>query len=119
MAKNSFFKHTSNEQQVVEDLTIESIQIHGQDMVYIPRTLVNQDVLFGEDSISEFTSGTEIEMYVESVTGNKITVKRAQDNTTIQNHVKGAQILGINYPGTDDNALIQFGDDFGFDGTIT
>ena len=59
------------------------------------------------------------EMYVESVTGNKITVKRAQDNTTVQNHVKGAQILGINYPGTDDNALIQFGDDFGFDGTIT
>ena len=59
------------------------------------------------------------EMYVESVTGNKITVKRAQDNTTIQNHVKGAQVKGINYPGTDDNALIQFGDDFGFDGTIT
>ena len=69
MAKNSFFKHTSNEQQVVEDLTIESIQIHGQDMVYIPRTLVNQDVLFGEDSISEFTSGTEIEMYIETVDG--------------------------------------------------
>ena len=36
-----------------------------------------------------------------------------------QNHVKGAQVKGINYPGTDDNALIQFGDDFGFDGAIT
>ena len=59
------------------------------------------------------------EMYVESITGNKITVKRAQDNSTVQNHVKGAQILGINYPGTDDNALIQFGDDFGFDGSIS
>jgi len=58
------------------------------------------------------------EMYVESVTGNKITVKRAQDNSTVQNHVKGAQIKGINYPGTDDNALIEFGDDFGFDGSI-
>jgi|TARA_R110002096_G_scaffold171321_4_gene344107 hypothetical protein len=69
MAKNSFFKHTSNEQQVVEDLTIESIQIHGQDMVYIPRTLVNKDDLFGEDSISKFESGTEIEMYIESVDG--------------------------------------------------
>ena len=69
MAKNSFFKHTNNEQKVVEDLTIESIQIHGQDMVYIPRTLVNKDELFGEDSISKFESGTEIEMYIESVDG--------------------------------------------------
>ena len=58
------------------------------------------------------------EMYVESVTGNKMTVKRGQDSTMEQNHVKGAQIKGINYPGTDDNALIQFGDDFGFDGAI-
>ena len=69
MSKNSFFKHTSNEQQVVEDLTIESIQIHGQDMIYLPRTLVNKDELFGEDSISKFTSGTLIEMYIESVDG--------------------------------------------------
>ena len=69
MAKNSFFKHTNNEQRVVEDLTIESIQIHGQDMVYIPRTLVNQDEIFGEDTISAFNSGTEIEMYIESVDG--------------------------------------------------
>jgi len=69
MAKNSFFKHTSNEQQVVEDLTIETIKIHGQDMVYIPRTLVNKDELFGEDTISKFESGTEIEMFIESVDG--------------------------------------------------
>lgn len=69
MAKNSFFKHTSNEQQVVEDLTIETIKIHGQDMVYIPRTLVNKDELFGEDTISKFESGTQIEMFIESVDG--------------------------------------------------
>ena len=55
-------------------------------------------------------------MLVDSVTGNKLTVKRAQDNTTVQNHVKGAQILGINYTDAkEDNALIEFGDDFGFD----
>ena len=69
MAKNSFFKHTSNEQQVVEDLTIESIQIHGQDVVYIPRTLVSQDEIFGEDTLSKFSSGTGIEMYIESIDG--------------------------------------------------
>ena len=82
------------------------------------------------ETVIEVDDGTKIEaekyiyvgqeeMYVESVTGNKMTVRRAQDSTMEQNHVKGAQVKGINYPGTDDNALIQFGDDFGFDGTIT
>ena len=82
------------------------------------------------ETVIEVDDGTKIEaekyiyvgqeeMYVESVTGNKMTVRRAQDSTMEQNHVKGAQVKGINYPGTDDNALIQFGDDFGFDGVIT
>jgi hypothetical protein len=69
MAKNSFFKHTNNEQKIVEDLTIESIQIHGQDMVYLPRNIVNKDELFGEDTISGFTGGTELEMYISNVDG--------------------------------------------------
>ena len=55
------------------------------------------------------------EMYVESVTGNKITVKRAQDNTTPQNHVLGAAVNSIT--SADDN-LIEFGDDFGFSGSV-
>ena len=82
------------------------------------------------ETVIEIDDGTKIEaekyiyvgqeeMYVESVTGNKMTVKRGQDSSVEQNHVKGAQVKGINYPGTDDNALIQFGDDFGFDGVIT
>ena len=82
------------------------------------------------ETVIEVDDGTKIEaekyiyvgqeeMYVESVTGNKMTVKRGQDSTVEQNHVKGAQVKGINYPGTDDNALIQFGDDFGFDGAIS
>ena len=38
-------------------------------MVYIPRTLVNEDELFGEDTISKFENGVEIEMYIQSVDG--------------------------------------------------
>ena len=58
-------------------------------------------------------------MLVDSVTGNKLTVKRAQDNTIVQNHGKVAQIFGINYTDAlEDNKLIEFGDDFGFDGSI-
>ena len=56
------------------------------------------------------------EMLVKSKTGNKVTVERGQDGTTIANHVKGAAIKSITVA---DNALVQEGDDFGFSGTIT
>lgn len=69
MATNSYFARQPSEQNVIEDLTIETIKIHGFDMVYIPRTLVNEDELFGEDTISKFTEGNQIEMYIESVDG--------------------------------------------------
>ena len=69
MAVNPHFSRQPFEGDVVEDLTIESIKIHGRDMIYIPRTLVNEDELFGEDTISKFTEGNAIEMYIESVDG--------------------------------------------------
>jgi hypothetical protein len=69
MARNPYFKDYSGEQNVVEDLTIETIKSMGRDMVYIPRTLVNKDELFGEDTISKFDDGYQLEMYIASVDG--------------------------------------------------
>ena len=69
MATNSYFTRQNSERNVVEDLNIESIKIHGLDMVYIPRTLVNEDTLFGEDTLSKFTQGNQLEMYLETVDG--------------------------------------------------
>ena len=69
MARNPHFKDYSGEQNVIEDLTIEVIKSMGRDMVYIPRTLVNTDDLFGEDTISKFDDGYQLEMYVASVDG--------------------------------------------------
>ena len=69
MAKNSYFRDVNTEKDLLHDLTIETIKIHGRDMVYIPRTLVNEDELFGEDTISKFENGVEIEMYIQSVDG--------------------------------------------------
>lgn len=69
MAKNSYFRDVSSENDLLHDLTIESIKIHGRDMVYIPRTLVNEDELFSEDTISKFENGVEIEMYINSIDG--------------------------------------------------
>ena len=69
MAKNSYFRDVNSEKDLIHDLTIEAIKIHGRDMVYIPRTLVNEDELFGEDTISKFENGVEIEMYINSIDG--------------------------------------------------
>ena len=69
MAKNSYFRDVNSEKDLIHDLTIEAIKIHGRDMVYIPRTLVNEDELFGEDTISKFENGVEVEMYIQSVDG--------------------------------------------------
>ena len=77
------------------------------------------DTIIEVDDGSTITENTYIyvgneEMYVEAVTGNKLTVRRAQDNTTQENHVLGSKVFTIT---AEDNDLIEFGDNFGFDGT--
>jgi len=69
MSTNNYFNNTRalNEQNVVEDLVIEVIKIHGVDVLYLPRTIVNKDSIFGEDPLSRFTSSKPIEMYMENV----------------------------------------------------
>ena len=55
------------------------------------------------------------ELYIKSISGNKLTVRRGEDNTTAAIHVNGADIKKIT---TADNALVESGDDFGFDGAF-
>jgi len=70
MARNPYFTHgTSAEQNLHEDIIIESIQMYGQDFYYIPRTLVAKDEILGEDRLSEFKNAYPIEMYLESDSG--------------------------------------------------
>ncbi len=65
---NVYFSHgTRNEQHLVEDLIIESLRIYGQEVFYIPRTLVSKDDVLGEDRLSEFKSAFPVEMYFENV----------------------------------------------------
>jgi hypothetical protein len=57
------------EQRLIEDLVAESIQIYGVECFYIPRTLVNEDLLFTEDALSKFDNAYQLEMYVKNVDG--------------------------------------------------
>lgn len=62
-----FTQGTTNEQNLVEDLIIESLKIYGKDLFYIPRTLVNVDNIFGEDRLSKFQNSYPIEMYFDNI----------------------------------------------------
>ena len=55
MATNSYFTQgTTGEQDLVGSLVTEQIKMFGKDVYYIPRTLVNRDSVFEEDSLSAF-----------------------------------------------------------------
>jgi len=60
---------SKNEQRLVEDLIIESIQINGMKVYYIPKHLVAFDALFGEDPQMEFLKYYPIEMYFDNPNG--------------------------------------------------
>ena len=65
---NTYFSHgIKSEQNLIEDLIIESLRIYGNEVMYIPRTLVSKDEILGEDRLSKFTTAFPIEMYFENV----------------------------------------------------
>jgi hypothetical protein len=59
----------TQEQNLIENLIIESIRIYGIEVFYLPRTLVKEDNLFGEDVLSKFEQAYPVEMYIKSVDG--------------------------------------------------
>ena len=74
MAVNKAF-HTSNltsiasERSLYQNLIKEAIQIYGHDVYYMDRQSVNEDSLFGEDTLNQFNTQHPIEMYVEDGEG--------------------------------------------------
>jgi len=74
MAINHYFqagKGIGNhaEKRLHEDIIIESLKVFGQDVYYMPRTLVNRDLVLGEDTTSRFDDSYLIEMYFETNEG--------------------------------------------------
>jgi hypothetical protein len=71
VATNFYFNNFTNsgEQNLIEDLIIESIRIFGQDVWYLPRTLGAVDDLLNEDDLSIFNKAYMVEMYIKNVDG--------------------------------------------------
>tara|TARA_Y100000592_G_scaffold86168_1_gene139127 strand:+ start:1885 stop:2829 length:945 start_codon:yes stop_codon:yes gene_type:complete len=70
MPRNVYFSQAvKSEQLLYEDLIIESLGIYGQDVYYIPRTIVNRDSILNEDPASTFDDAFLMEMYIENTEG--------------------------------------------------
>ena len=70
MPTNVYFDSgTTAEQRLYENLIIEQLRAFGHDVYYLPRKLVNEDTLFGEDRLSSFNDAYIIEMYLDNVEG--------------------------------------------------
>jgi len=68
---NQYFNNFGHQQSqwLIEDLIIESIKIYGIEVMYMPRTLVAEDTIWGEDTLSKFDDAYPLEMYVKNVDG--------------------------------------------------
>lgn len=71
MATNVFFNNFnySGEQDLIEDLIIESISIYGIDAYYLPKTYYDYDNLYGESDLGLFKEFYTTTMYINSAEG--------------------------------------------------
>ena len=75
MATNSYFNNYGSvdrvhgEQDLIEDLVIESIKMFGLDCFYIPRNPASRDNIFQEDDLAQYLSAYPVEMYIKNVEG--------------------------------------------------
>jgi hypothetical protein len=71
MATNQYFNFYSDvqEQSLTNDLVVESLQIYGHDVRYIPREYTHVDDIFNEVKNSFFDTEFTIEMYIQGVDG--------------------------------------------------
>lgn len=70
MPRSVYFSQTvRSEQNLYEDLVIESLKIYGQEVWYLPRNMLSKDEILTEVIESKFDDAYSIEMYLENVDG--------------------------------------------------
>jgi hypothetical protein len=71
MATNVFFRNYDNfnEQQLIDDLVIESIKMYGVDVIYVKRSLGAVDEILNEDDLPLYDEVFQFEAYVKNVDG--------------------------------------------------
>jgi hypothetical protein len=111
---------TNTTREVIFTATPRAIKNYtGTVVTNLSKDITTTDTLLTVDDGSSITAKTYLdiegeEVYVKSKNGNVLTVDRGRDETTITSHLRGAEIKSIT---TEDNALVEEGDDFGFSGS--
>lgn len=109
------------ERDLTYQVTPRATKNYDGDVVTLLSTNVDLD-----DGVIEVDDATNIpvrsyimidkeSMYIKSKSGNKLIVDRAQDETSLENHLLGSKVGKITAA---DNSLIEIGDNFGFDGNV-
>ena len=64
-----FLQGSSSEQRLIQDLIIEQLKMYGQDIVYLPRNIINKNTILREITASEFDDSFRIEAYLVNYEG--------------------------------------------------
>ena len=64
-----FLQGSTNEQRLVQDLINEQLKIYGQDVVYLPRKIVNKNTIMKEVTASTFDDAYRMEAYLVNYEG--------------------------------------------------
>jgi len=91
----------------------------GTIVTNLSKDITTEDTLITVNSVGSIVANTHLdiegeEVFVKRISGNVITVERGRDGTPITPHLSGAEVKSIT---TEDNVLIEEGDDFGFSGS--
>jgi len=103
----------SVEPRATKNYTGDAVTTLVDDITKTAKTITLEDAS-GLTPKTYITIGEE-ELFVKTISDNKITVLRGQDNTPITDHLRGAEVFTIT---SADNALVEDGDDFGFSGSL-
>ena len=64
-----FLQGSTSEQRLVQDLINEQLKMFGQDVVYLPRSIVAEKTIIKEVILSKFDDSFRIEAYVSNFNG--------------------------------------------------
>ena len=64
-----FLNGSPSEQRLVQDLVNEHLQLFGQDILYLPRKIINQNTVIREITASKFDDSFRLEAYLVNVDG--------------------------------------------------
>lgn len=64
-----FLQGSPSEQRLVQDLINEQLKMYGQDVVYLPRKIINENTIIKEITASKFDDSYRLEAYITNFEG--------------------------------------------------